>query len=141
MALFLLVFIVCLIVFGGMVGLLLLSSTPRYRTEPTQLLELIDRALQSQVSETEWNAIIGYPIRHDDTLDDIRRRAQRLVDEYGNHGRVTRGPAAAAARLPDRRRQAGPRTRPTTGVEGTLQVSSPLSLSVPLSQDDAGRSC
>lgn len=91
MALFLLVFAVCLLIFGGMVGLLLLTGTPRYRTEPTQLLELIDRALVSQVSETEWNAIIGYPIRHDETLDGIRRRAQRLVDEHGSHGRVTRG--------------------------------------------------
>lgn len=91
MALFLLVFAVCLLIFGGTVALLLLSSTPRYRTEPAQLLKLIDRALQSQVSETEWNAIIGYPIRHDDSLDGIRRRAQRLVEEHGNHGRVTRG--------------------------------------------------
>lgn len=90
-ALFLLVFAVCLLIFGGMVGLLLLSGTPRYRTEPAQLLALIDRALASEVSETEWNTIIGYPIRHDETLDGIRRRAQRLVDEHGNHGRVTRG--------------------------------------------------
>ncbi|MGJ7458650.1 hypothetical protein ACR80S_06845 [Halomonas sp. MA07-2] len=91
MALFLLVFAVCLLIFGCMVALLLLSGTPRYRTEPAQLLELIDRALVSQVSETEWNTIIGYPIRHDETLDGIRRRAQRLVDEHGSHGRVTRG--------------------------------------------------
>jgi len=91
MALFLLVFVVCLLIFGGMVALLLLSGTPRYRTEPAQLLDLIDRALQSQVGETEWNTIIGYPIRHDETLDGIRRRAQRLVDEHGSHGRVSRG--------------------------------------------------
>jgi hypothetical protein len=91
MTLFLLVFAVCLLIFGGMTALLLLSGTPRYRTEPAQLLALIDRALASEVTETEWNAIIGYPIRHDETLDSIRRRAQRLVDEHGNHGRVSRG--------------------------------------------------
>jgi hypothetical protein len=91
MALFLLVFVVCLLIFGSVIALLLLSGTPRYRTEPAQLLDLIDRALDSQVNETEWNTIIGYPIRHDETLDGIRRRAQRLVDVHGNHGRVSRG--------------------------------------------------
>ncbi len=91
MALFLLVFAVCLLIFGGMTALLLLSGTPRYRTEPDQLLALIDRALASQVTETEWSTVINYPIRHDEFLDGVRRRAQRLVDEHGNHGRVLRG--------------------------------------------------
>ncbi|PRY73418.1 hypothetical protein [Halomonas ventosae] len=93
MALFLLVLVVCLAIFGGMIALLMLSGTPRYRTEPEHLLELFDKALQSRLNETEWNAIIGYPIRHDDYLDGIRRRAQRLMDEHGRHGRVTRGKA------------------------------------------------
>ncbi len=91
MALFLLVFAVCLLIFGSMTALLLLSGTPRYRTEPDQLLALMDRALASQVSETEWNTVMNYPIRHDDFLDGVRRRAQRLVGEHGNHGRVMRG--------------------------------------------------
>ncbi|SEL97831.1 hypothetical protein [Halomonas daqiaonensis] len=91
MALFLLVLVVCLAIFGSMIALLMLSGTPRYRTEPNHLLELFDKALESRVGETEWNAIIGYPIRHDDYLDGIRRRAQRLMDEHGRHARVTRG--------------------------------------------------
>ncbi|MGM0693021.1 MAG: hypothetical protein ACQEUN_06375 [Pseudomonadota bacterium] len=91
MALFLLVLVVCLVIFGGMIALLMLTGTPRYRTEPEQLLELFDKALESRVGETEWNAVIGYPIRHDDYLDGIRRRALRLMDEHGRHGRVARG--------------------------------------------------
>ncbi|MDN3520082.1 hypothetical protein [Halomonas ramblicola] len=91
MALFLLVFAVCLLIFGGMLAILLLSGTPRYRTEPQQLLDLFDRALESQVGETEWNTVMDYPIRHDDYLDGVRRRARRLMDEHGNHGRATRG--------------------------------------------------
>ncbi|WP_300273223.1 hypothetical protein [Halomonas sp.] len=91
MALYLLVFVVCLLIFGGMVGLLLLSSTPRFRTDPERLLTLFDQALESRVDESEWNAIMGYPIRHDDYLDGVRRRAQRLMDEHGNHGRAARG--------------------------------------------------
>ncbi|XKE46593.1 hypothetical protein LG302_05485 [Halomonas organivorans] len=91
MALYLIVFLVCLLVIGGMVVMLMLSRTPRYRTEPEHLLALFDQALESRVDETEWNAIVGYPIRHDDYLEGVRRRAQRLMDEHGRHGRVARG--------------------------------------------------
>ncbi|WP_027961622.1 hypothetical protein [Halomonas halodenitrificans] len=91
MALYLLVFAVCLLVFGGMVALLLLSGTSRFRTDPERLLTLFDQALENRVDETEWNAVMGYPIRHDDYLDSTRRRAQRLMDEHGSHGRAARG--------------------------------------------------
>ncbi|CAM4146587.1 hypothetical protein VRRI112168_15865 [Vreelandella rituensis] len=91
MALFLLVFAVCLLILGAMVIILLNSRTPRYRTQPSDLLALFDKALGSQVSETEWNTIIGYPIRHDDYLDGIRRRAARLMETHGRHWRVAQG--------------------------------------------------
>jgi hypothetical protein len=91
MALFLLVFAVCMVVFGGMLAILLYSGTPRYRTEPRHLIALFDKALNDQLDETEWNAVIGYPIRHDDYLDGIRRRAHRLMDEHGRHWRLKGG--------------------------------------------------
>ncbi|SEN63239.1 hypothetical protein [Halomonas caseinilytica] len=91
MALFLTVFAVCMLIFGGMVVILLLSHTPRYRTEPEHLLNLFDKALENRVGETEWNAVIGYPIRHDEYLESVRRRARYLMDEHGRHGRVARG--------------------------------------------------
>ncbi|MGE4535046.1 hypothetical protein [Halomonas sp.] len=91
MALYLLVFAVCLVIFGGMTALLLLSGTPRFRTDSEQLLRLFDQALDNRVDETEWNTLMGYPIRHDDYLDGVRRRAQRLMEEHGNHRRAARG--------------------------------------------------
>ncbi|MBA2780008.1 hypothetical protein [Billgrantia kenyensis] len=91
MALFLLIFAVCLLIIGGMVLILLFSRTPRYRTEPEQLLELFDKALDNQVGETEWNVVINYPIRHDDYLDGIRRRAQHLMQEHGRPWQVAQG--------------------------------------------------
>lgn len=95
MALFLTVLAVCLLIIGGMVAILMTARTPRYRTEPEHLLELFDQALESRVSETKWNAVIGYPIRHDDYLEGVRRRAQRLMDEHGRPR--ARGPWQAAA--------------------------------------------
>lgn len=69
MALLLLVFAVCLLIIGSMVLILMFSHTPRYRTEPEHLLEAFDKALESRVSENEWNAVVGYPIRHDEYLE------------------------------------------------------------------------
>ncbi len=63
MALYLLVFGVCLLVMGAVLLVLMNAGTPRYRTEPKDLIALFDKALESKVSETEWNALIGYPIR------------------------------------------------------------------------------
>ncbi|MCE8019604.1 hypothetical protein HOP51_05640 [Halomonas sp. MCCC 1A11036] len=91
MALFLLIFAVCLFVIGGMVLILLFSRTPRYRTEPEQLLALFDKALENKVGETEWNIVMNYPIRHDDYLDGVRRRAQRLMQEHGRPWLLAQG--------------------------------------------------
>ncbi|MCC5882359.1 MAG: hypothetical protein JJU25_06965 [Halomonas sp.] len=91
MALFLLIFAVCLFVIGGMVLILLFSRTPRYRTEPEQLLELFDKALANQVGETEWNVVLNYPIRHDDYLDGVRRRAQHVMQEHGRPWQLAQG--------------------------------------------------
>ncbi|MFG6178247.1 hypothetical protein ACGTN6_13450 [Halomonas sp. THAF12] len=91
MALFLTVFLVCLLIIGGMVTILMTARTPRYRTEPEHLLTLFDQALESRVNENEWNAVVGYPIRHDEYLEGVRRRAHRLMNDHGRHGRVARG--------------------------------------------------
>ncbi|GGX95363.1 hypothetical protein GCM10007160_23670 [Litchfieldella qijiaojingensis] len=91
MALFLLVFAVCMLVLCSVVGILMLSRTPRYRTEPKDLLALFDKAIDGSVGETEWNTIIGYPVRHDDYLENVRRRAQHLMDEHGRPWRAARG--------------------------------------------------
>ncbi|ALM53092.1 hypothetical protein [Halomonas huangheensis] len=89
--LFLLVLAVCLLIFGSVLAILMLSGTPRYRTEPEHLLSLFERVLDDNLSEDEWNAISHYPIRHNDYLDGVRRRANRLMDEHGRFARVARG--------------------------------------------------
>lgn len=91
MALYLLVFGVCLLVIGAVILVLMTSSTPRYRTEPNDLIALFDKALNSEVSETEWNAIIGYPIRHNEYLDGIRRRAAHLMEQHGRRWLIAQG--------------------------------------------------
>ncbi|MBE0404047.1 MULTISPECIES: hypothetical protein [Halomonas] len=91
MALYLLVLGVCLLVIGAVLLALMTVGTPRYRTEPKDLLALFDKALNSQVSEAEWDTIIGYPIRHNDYLDGIRRRASRLMELHGRRWQIAQG--------------------------------------------------
>lgn len=91
MALYLLVLGVCLLVIGCVFLALVTAGTPRYRTEANDLIALFDKALNSQVSEAEWNTIIGYPIRHDEYLDSIRRRAMHLMDAHGRRWQIAQG--------------------------------------------------
>jgi hypothetical protein len=91
MALYLLVFGVCLLVIGSMIVILLLTHTPRYRTESHHLLALFDKALESRVSESEWNTVIGHPIRHDEYLEGVRRRAVHLMEEHGRRWQIAQG--------------------------------------------------
>ncbi|MFC7369948.1 MULTISPECIES: hypothetical protein [Vreelandella] len=91
MALYFLVFGVCLLIIGAVVLILMTVGTPRYRTEPSDLLTLFDKALESNISETEWNTTIGYPIRHDDYLDSVRRRAARLMETHGRRWQIAQG--------------------------------------------------
>nr|WP_040475838.1 hypothetical protein [Halomonas lutea] len=91
MGLYLVVVLICLLVVGGTVGLLMMVRTPRYRTEPDHLLKLFDRVLAGQSTESEWHAIVGYPIRHDAFLEGVRRKAQQIMDEHGRPWQVAQG--------------------------------------------------
>ncbi|MGC3872640.1 hypothetical protein ACPF7Z_05135 [Halomonas sp. GXIMD04776] len=91
MLVYLVAFVVCLLVVGGSMALLISMSTPRYRTEPEHLLQLFERVLNHQASETEWNALVGYPIRHDDSLEAVRRNAQDIMDDHGRPWQAAQG--------------------------------------------------
>lgn len=91
MSLYLLIFIICVVVIGGTVALMMLVRTPRYRTEPQHLLDLFERILGKRASEAEWHAVIGYPIRHDDYLEGVRRDARRIMDEHGRPWQIAHG--------------------------------------------------
>ncbi|MCK0714086.1 hypothetical protein ACFO0U_15395 [Chromohalobacter sarecensis] len=91
MLLFLLVFAVCLTILVGTVAMLMLSRTPRYRTEPEHLLTLFDKTLDKRVSVAEWHTLVDYPIRHDAYLESIRRRAQHVMEEHGRPWQVAQG--------------------------------------------------
>lgn len=91
MLLYLMIFAICLAIIGGSMALMMTARTPRYRTEPRQLLRLFERVLAEKASQSEWVTIVGYPIRHDAYLEDVRRRAQLIMDEHARPWQAARG--------------------------------------------------
>lgn len=97
MALYFVIFVICLVIVGGTIALLMTVRTPRYRTEPKHLLTLFDRVLANQATENEWHTVVGYPIRHDEYLEGIRRSAQRLMDEHARPWKSSQDRVALSA--------------------------------------------
>ncbi|WP_110687979.1 hypothetical protein [Salinicola aestuarinus] len=91
MLLYLLVFAVCLLITLFTVIALMVSRTPRYRTQASDLLALFDDVLSNRASEAQWHTLIGYPIRHDPYLENLRRRCQHLMEQYGRPWQVAQG--------------------------------------------------
>ena len=91
MSLFLMVFTVCLLVSVATVTALMLSRTPRYRTQAQDMLDLFDAVLDNRASEARWHTLIGYPIRHDAYLENLRRRSQHLMETHGRPWQVAQG--------------------------------------------------
>lgn len=91
MTTYLLTLAVCLVIILFMVLALVLSRTPRYRTTSEDLLGLLDDVLAWRASEQRWLRVIGYPIRHDPDLENIRRRCQAVMNEHGQTWRQAQG--------------------------------------------------
>ncbi|WP_110666156.1 hypothetical protein [Salinicola halophilus] len=91
MLLYFVVFAVCLLITLFTVIALMVSRTPRYRTQATDLLGLFDDVLSNRASEAQWHTLIGYPIRHDPYLENLRRRCQHLMEQYGRPWQAAQG--------------------------------------------------
>ncbi|MDH4572614.1 hypothetical protein [Salinicola acroporae] len=91
MPLFFVVFLVCLLISLATVAALMLSRTPRYRTQSQDLLDLFDAVLDNRASEARWHTLIGYPIRHDAYLENLRRCSQHLMETHGRPWQAAQG--------------------------------------------------
>jgi len=61
------------------------SKIPYYRLTQEQCVNLLSRASQGVLPETEWYAFIGMSIRDNGALDDLREQCLS-VDEFGVKG-------------------------------------------------------
>lgn len=83
------VFILTLIVFSLVVGVLLWVKTPHYQMQKTDVIALLKSVLVGQATENDWAIFLASSFRHQPGLEMVRERC-RIIDEreYLGHSRT-----------------------------------------------------
>jgi len=71
-------FIVC----GALVATLLWVKTPIYRVKRADIRRLLEWVLLGQATENNWRVFCDYPIRHDELLESIRMRCEKIEEDF-----------------------------------------------------------
>ena len=82
MADFLVIFVVTLLVVGGVATALVFGRAPVYRPEVDQIQTILTRMLEGTLPETEWDFFVGMPIRHDEALEAIRLACAETYEQH-----------------------------------------------------------
>ncbi len=70
--------VICLAV----LAVLMWVRTPLYRVSTEQVIRVLELMLLGQATENDWRIFLGYPIRQEPFLDDIRHQCQLLDEEH-----------------------------------------------------------
>jgi hypothetical protein len=58
-------------------------GTPVYRLDKNNLIMLLTLVVEGRATENDWQVFLGMPIRHNEQLEDVRRRCSELSEhEY-----------------------------------------------------------
>jgi len=88
---FVAVFLVTLLIVGGLGLALYFGKPPTHRPSRQQILELL-RGVENGTTQREaWDMFIGYPLSHDPELDRIRQQCVVLEEGDASHPPVTPG--------------------------------------------------
>lgn len=87
MAEFLVVFVVTLLVIGGVTLALVFGKAPIYRPDTEHIESLLTRLLDGQLPDQEWQFFLDMPIQHDPTLDNIRQRCKEVAEKHSLRSR------------------------------------------------------
>src|SRR5690625_427172 len=74
-------------VFAVVIGTCLGVRWPAYRIERSNVIELLQMAVDGRVSENDWSVVVSIPLRRDPYLEEIR---QRCTDVEARTDRGTR---------------------------------------------------
>lgn len=84
-----LVFIVTLVVFLSVIGILLWVKTPRYQMTQADLIRLLQKVLVGQASENDWAIFLSSSFRHCPELEPFRDACAAVDEtEYLGHTRA-----------------------------------------------------
>ena len=70
-------------IFALIVWGLMHMRTPRFRMERAQFQQGLEDVITGQADDNEWRVLIGYPMRHDPPLEELRLECLKIEeDEY-----------------------------------------------------------
>ncbi len=69
----------------GLLWVLSRGGAPSYRPTRQGVVRLLERVIEGDAEQFEWDLFIGYPIHADPELDEIRRRCQALNEGTEDH--------------------------------------------------------
>lgn len=80
------VFVITLVVFLSVIGVLLWVKTPRYQMTKTDLILLLQKVLVGQASENDWAIFLSSSFRHCPELEPFRDACAAIDEkEYLGH--------------------------------------------------------
>lgn len=84
-----LVFIVTLLIFLSVIGILLWVKTPRYQMTQADFILLLQKVLVGQASENDWAIFLSSSFRHCPELEPFREACAAIDEkEYLGHTRA-----------------------------------------------------
>ncbi|AOS96925.1 hypothetical protein AUP74_01488 [Microbulbifer aggregans] len=79
----LLTIVLSFLVFALIIWALMHMRTPRFRMERRDFLKGLEDAIAGQADDNEWRVLVGYPMRHDPELEELRLECLEIEeDEY-----------------------------------------------------------
>lgn len=75
---FVIVFVVCILIFTLLTVALLFGRAPVYRPSKQDVLKLFTELEKGHLSADKWSLFIGIPIQHDPELEEIRQLCYQL---------------------------------------------------------------
>lgn len=79
---FFVVFVVTLLVIGGVAAAMIFGRTPVYRPDVEHVQTTLTRLLEQQLPDTEWEFFISMPIHHDPDLENMRLKCLDANEQH-----------------------------------------------------------
>ncbi|MAZ88489.1 MAG: hypothetical protein CL693_12680 [Cellvibrionaceae bacterium] len=70
------------IVIIAVFALLMWVKTPHYQPDKVQVIRLLEWMLLGQASDNDWRVFCGYPLRHNEELEQVRQLCVDIDEHY-----------------------------------------------------------
>jgi hypothetical protein len=101
----LLTIVLSFLAFALIIWALMHMRTPRFRMERRDFLKGLEDVIAGQADDNEWRVLVGYPMRHDPELEELRLECLDIEEDEYTGGQPYLFTEAGLERLREQRRQ------------------------------------